>query len=141
MTGNPTPDLVLDQMYEHPERFTHLTRDEYLRILIEDIRDARGLAHDALRLAKAYQHRLVLMHGHEDAACPAPQYRAMLGFGEALDILEKQWPEETSGAKLAVLYAMEEQLDALYRISARPGCTHCHGRGTMQDGGRCTCIP
>lgn len=32
------PPLVLDQMYEHPEQFTHLSKDEYIRMLIEDIR-------------------------------------------------------------------------------------------------------
>lgn len=30
--------IVLDQMYDHPEQFTHLSKDEYIRMLIEDIR-------------------------------------------------------------------------------------------------------
>jgi hypothetical protein len=34
--------IVLDQMYEHPDRFGALSKDEYVRMLIDDIRFYRG---------------------------------------------------------------------------------------------------
>ena len=38
MTHQPMDQIVLDQMYEHPERFGHMSKDEYLKLQIEDIR-------------------------------------------------------------------------------------------------------
>lgn len=54
MTHRPMDPLILDQMYEHPERFGHLDKTEYFRLLIEDIRYWRGLLEPTHRKAAIY---------------------------------------------------------------------------------------
>lgn len=52
--------LVLDQMYEHPERFHHMPKDEYIKLLIEDIRHYRARLDAVEKLANRFTDNNIL---------------------------------------------------------------------------------
>lgn len=53
MAHQPFDPLILDQMYDHPEMFCHMNKDEYIKLLIEDIRYYRDLLGKVERIASS----------------------------------------------------------------------------------------